>query len=274
VSQALARLGDLRLRQGRLDEAADLFARGGSQPLARLGLAVIALERGDPAEASALLDRFLGSVSEAEPTVRAWALELAVRAKTALGDLATAGNLLAELERTAQLLGTSPLAASVAAARGVLARARQEYDSAAACFEKSADLYEQGSAPFEAASSRLDLADALAQLGRREAAEREGRSAQQTFARMGADRAGARAAQLLRELAHPSRAVAEKSVDLTARQREILRLVAKGLSNPDIAAQLKLSDHTVKRHVANLLTRLGLSSRAAAAVYAAQHGIL
>src|SRR6185503_20023277 len=48
VSQALARLGDLRLRQGKLDEAADLFARGGSQPLARLGLAVIALERGDP----------------------------------------------------------------------------------------------------------------------------------------------------------------------------------------------------------------------------------
>src|SRR6185503_2981911 len=102
------------------------------------------------------------------------------------------------------------LAASAAAARGVLARARREYDAAATCFEKSADLYEEASAPFEAACSRLDLAAALAHLGRRDAAEREARSAHQTLVRMGADRAAARATQLLREVAHPSRAIAEK----------------------------------------------------------------
>jgi len=50
--------------------------------------------------------------------------------------------------------------------------------------------------------------------------------------------------------------------------------VAQGLSNPEIAARLRLSDHTVKRHVANLLTKLALSSRAAAAAYAAREGLV
>ena len=50
--------------------------------------------------------------------------------------------------------------------------------------------------------------------------------------------------------------------------------MAQGLSNPEIAIRLRLSDHTIKRHVANLLTKLGLSSRAAAAAYAARQGLL
>ena len=61
---------------------------------------------------------------------------------------------------------------------------------------------------------------------------------------------------------------------LTGRELEVLRLVAQGLSNPDIAARLRLSDHTVKRHVANLLTKLRLPTRAAAAAYAAKQGLL
>ena len=70
--------------------------------------------------------------------------------------------------------------------------------------------------------------------------------------------------------AEPSPAPSE----LTRRELEILRLVAQGLSNAAIAKRLRLSDHTVKRHVANLLTRLGLPSRAAAAAYAAREGLL
>ena len=66
----------------------------------------------------------------------------------------------------------------------------------------------------------------------------------------------------------------DRASALTDRQLEILKLVAQGLSNPEIAKRLKLSDHTVKRHVANLLTKLRLPTRAAAAAYAAQHGLL
>jgi DNA-binding NarL/FixJ family response regulator len=61
---------------------------------------------------------------------------------------------------------------------------------------------------------------------------------------------------------------------LTGRQIEILRFVSHGMSNADIAQRLKLSEHTVKRHVANLLLRLDLPSRAAAAVYATREGLI
>jgi DNA-binding NarL/FixJ family response regulator len=66
----------------------------------------------------------------------------------------------------------------------------------------------------------------------------------------------------------------EASPGLSAREREILRLVARGLSNPAIAAELALSEHTVKRHVANILVKLNLPTRAAASAAAARAGLL
>ena len=60
---------------------------------------------------------------------------------------------------------------------------------------------------------------------------------------------------------------------LTSREREVLDLVADGLSNAAIAQRLRLSDHTVKRHVANILLKLDLTSRTAAAAFAAHHGL-
>ena len=62
--------------------------------------------------------------------------------------------------------------------------------------------------------------------------------------------------------------------DLTGREREVLRLLAEGLTNRQIAARLVVSEHTVHRHVSNILRKLGLPSRAAAAALAAQAGLL
>jgi pimeloyl-ACP methyl ester carboxylesterase/DNA-binding CsgD family transcriptional regulator len=73
--------------------------------------------------------------------------------------------------------------------------------------------------------------------------------------------------------APPAAAAASELARLSAREREILGLVARGLTNPDIARELDLSDHTVKRHVANILLKLDLTSRAAAAAFAAHHGL-
>jgi DNA-binding NarL/FixJ family response regulator len=72
------------------------------------------------------------------------------------------------------------------------------------------------------------------------------------------------------------RAAADKApvTDLSPREVEVLRLVADGLTNPAIAERLVISEHTVHRHLANILTKLGLSSRAAAAAWAAQRGIV
>ena len=85
---------------------------------------------------------------------------------------------------------------------------------------------------------------------------------------MRAEREAQRAAALVRELASAEAGVA--ATNLTKREVEVLRLVAQGLSNPVIAERLVLSEHTVHRHLANLLAKLGLSSRAAAAPW--RHG--
>jgi LuxR family maltose regulon positive regulatory protein len=276
ATQALARLGELRLRQGRLDDAERLFTAAGAQPLARLGQAALALERGAPADAAAELERFLAHVGETEPTMRAGALELAVRAHVACGDVAAAERARAELQQIAQTLGTAPLAAAAAAAEGTLLRHRGDAAGAARRFEAAATGYESSGAPLETARVRLDLAAALAAAGggggQGAGAERVARQALETFQALGAERDAKRAQELLDRLAGPKRPGGKGQ--LTGRQLEILRLVAQGLSNPEIAGRLRLSDHTVKRHVANLLTKLRLPTRAAAAAYAAQQGLL
>ena len=61
---------------------------------------------------------------------------------------------------------------------------------------------------------------------------------------------------------------------LSGRETEVLRLVAAGLSNREIASSLVLSEHTVHRHVANVLRKLAQSSRAAAAAHATRAGLI
>jgi NarL family two-component system response regulator LiaR len=79
------------------------------------------------------------------------------------------------------------------------------------------------------------------------------------------------ARRVLRELAHPSAPAAEDA--LTEREIEVLRLVAHGLSNKDIAARLNLSERTVRSHVSTILGKLQLSSRTQAALYALRTGL-
>ena len=269
---ALARLGDLRLRQGRFDEADRLFEQSSSQPISRLGRAQLALERDEADEAVALLQQFLDDLGASEATARAGALEIAVRAHATRGDMVAAERALAELERIASALRTPPLAAGVMNAQGVLQHRRGDLAAAASSFEKSADIFEQGGAPFESARTRLDLAAVLRDTGSKEAAEREAHRAMETFRSLGAKHEELRAKSFTPSLA--SVKGIRQHAQLTERQVEILRLVAQGMSNPEIAKRLRLSEHTVKRHVANMLTKLGLASRAAAVAYAAKEGLL
>lgn len=270
--QALARLGELRLRQGRFEEATRLFDQSIAHPLGRLGHAALLLEGGSTEEAAAELNRFL-SQAQAEPTIRAGALELAVRIHVARGDVPAAGRALEELQQIAARLETAPFAASAAAAEGVVRRHSGDQSAAADCFDKAAELYQRSGAPFETARAKLDLSEALAATGRHGAAEREARQAREIFRGLGAQHEEARAGASLHRPAAAAHQGARKA-GLTPRQVQILRLVAQGLSTPGIATLLGLSDHTVKRHVANVLTRLGLPSRAAAVAYAAREGLL
>jgi len=274
----IARLGELRMRQGRFDDAERLFDQSSSHPISRLGKAALLLEQGNAEQALVVLRQFVGDVAAKEATTRAGALEHFVRAHVARGELEAAELALTDLSDIAAALGTMPLAASAESARGVVRRGRGDNVSAALYFANAADLFEKSGAPFETARAWLDRAASLSDAGGSTNlgdAQRDARCARDTFRSLGATREVERADALLKQLepaphtVHPT-----PHTQLTARQLEILRLIAKGLPNAQIAKRLKLSDHTVKRHVANLLTKLGLASRAAAVAHAAKEGLL
>ena len=155
-------------------------------------------------------------------------------------------------------------------ADGVLACARGDHERARALLEDAVDAFERSGAPFEAARARLELATCLLALGRAGSAEREATAALDRLLELGAELDAGRARRILASAVGsgvPPR-------DLTPREREVLRLLADGLTNRQIAERLVVSEHTVHRHVTNLLRKLDLPSRTAAAAYAVRSGLL
>jgi LuxR family maltose regulon positive regulatory protein len=275
AGDAVVRLGDLRRRQGRLVEAARLFEAAGSHPLALIGTAEIALDRGDARAAAELAERYLRRLPPQNRTDRSTGLELMVRALAAGGDLDGARTALAELTSIVALMMTRPLRAFASRAAGWVALAAGDADEARRHLEDAVDHFLQSGAPFELATARLGLARALAHGGRAEEAAAETQRALDLLTELKAEFQMGRARALLDELAPAPRATARGTYgSLTAREVDVLRLVAEGLSNQAIAERLFVSEHTVHRHIANILNKLSVSSRAAAVAQAARHGLL
>jgi DNA-binding CsgD family transcriptional regulator len=253
----LVRLAELRRRQGRTGEAEELLARAASHRLHALVDGLLALDRGDAEVAQDAAARFLRRIAPPDRFERVAGLELTVRAGVAGGDMDAARQAAEELEGIAEATPNGPLRAAAALAQGRIAAAEGEV-TAAALIEDAADLLESAGTGYEAARARLELAAALRRAGRDAAASR----------------AESRARDALAELGAP---VAERLVGgLSPRETEVLRLVARGLSNEDIAHRLVLSVRTVERHVANVYAKIGASGRTARAIataWAHSHGI-
>ncbi len=261
TAEATIRLGDLRRRQGRLDEAEALMRPLEWHPLAMLGLAEIALECGRLQEAAERVDTYLRRIPEGNRLGRAAALELQVRIDAASGDHARAAQTTEELKAIALAVGTGPLQGAACFATGVLARATGDMQHARTCLEDAVASYERGGTPFEAARARMELAAVFTALERPDRARDETASARRTLEHLGAhDRL--------------EQSSTSELPTLTPRQIEILRLVAQGMSDAEIASALGISAHTVHRHVANILLRLDAPTRAAAATQAAIDGLI
>lgn len=265
-----ARLGELRRRQGDLDAAEAAFRRAGEHPLALLGRAAVALDRDEPELAGELAARLLRHAPVAQTTARADALLLRVRAAASLGRLEEAKEAADELADYAERARTLPLRAAAAFGRGCLASAEGKEEEAIVAFEEAVGHYDAGGAPFEAAETRLELGRTLLKLGRERPGEREVELARRAFEELGAQRLLLEARQLLGTGEQDS----APDLPLTRREVEVLGLVAEGLTNAEIATRLEISPHTVKRHVSNMLVKLGESSRAAAVAQATRAGLL
>jgi DNA-binding NarL/FixJ family response regulator len=271
-AEALARLADLRLRQGRLEEAEALLPeRGGGRAAARTA-ARLRLARGEPSVAAGLLERSLED--DGQPGIHgerhlraAAALETLVAAQLALEDLGAATAAAARLAELAGAEGDSQVAAMAAQAGARVAAATERPQEARRLLERALGLFSDNDLPYETALARVELARALAGANP-ELAVAEARTALGAFERLGAKGAADAADALLRSLGAPGRTGPKRVGVLTRREQEVLRLVGLGLSNPEIAQRLFISRKTAAHHVSNVLAKLGVRNRAGAIAYA------
>ena len=273
VGDAVARLGELRRRQGRSSDAEELFARSETHSITLLGRAALALDRGQPSEAAELADRYLRRFPDPTRVERGAGLEVLIAALARLGEHEHAEESLRQLREIATRARTRPLLAALQLSEGTLSAARGDHDAARRSFEDALDLLTASDARFDAARVRLDLASSLSAIGRHDRAKREIEAAVSDFRELGADTELVRAEAMLSNLRNTASMANTPLAVLSRRELEVLRLVADGLTNHEIAQRLVLSEHTVNRHVANILRKLGLPTRAAAASLAGRHGL-
>jgi ATP/maltotriose-dependent transcriptional regulator MalT len=267
IARAWHLQGDVLRLMGRFEEAEESYreaSRLGVEP--QPGLALLRLAQGTTDKAAAGIRRALGETTD--PAARAHLLPASVEIMLAAGELEAARQACAELDEMAAAYGTELLRALGAQARGALELAMGNGDSALLQLREASRLWQELEAPYELATSRVLLGGARRLAGDEDGFQLEVDAARGVFEQLGANPAvewvdSLRAGRAARE-AH----------GLTSRELEVLQLVAKGKSNRDIATELVISEHTVARHVQNIFTKLGVTSRTAAGAFAFEHDLV
>jgi DNA-binding CsgD family transcriptional regulator len=264
---AFYRQGELLRLQGELEAAEEAYreaSRRGWEP--QPGLAQLRLAQGRADVAAAAIRRAAGEVSQ--PLKRAGLLAASVEIMLAIGDLEQARGACRELGEIAENYESRMLTAMVEQAGGAVDLAGGDAQSALVSLRRAWQMWHDLEAPYEAARVRLLVGQACRLLGDDDTAAMELAAARSVFTDLGA-------APDLAHLDSLTRSAA--SVDthgLTSRELQVLRLVSDGQTNKAIAAELFLSERTVHRHVSNIFTKLGVSSRAAATAYAYEHKLV
>jgi DNA-binding CsgD family transcriptional regulator len=267
VGAACYQQGELHRLRGDFAQADEWYRRAsqaGRKP--HPGFALLRLAQGQIDAADAAVRRMLLDVGDKR--ARARVLGACVDVMLASHDLQGARDAADELSRIAVELDASYLHAAAAFASGLVTLAAGDPVAALACFRQSWTGWQELDAPYEIARVRAAIGLAYRQVGDEDGALMEFEAAQETFERLGATPDAGRIAALL---APSSASVAGP---LTGREVEVLRLVATGKTNRQIAAALAISEKTVARHMSNIFTKLNLSSRAAATAYAYEHKLL
>jgi DNA-binding CsgD family transcriptional regulator len=264
---AFYRQGELFRLQGEFGASEDAYreaSQRGWEP--QPGLAQLRLAQGRSDVAAAAIRRAAGEVSE--PLKRVGLLAASVEIMLAIGDLEQARGACRELREIAESYDSRMLTAMVEQARGAVGLAGRDPRSALASLRRAWQLWHDLEAPYEAARVRVLVGQACRLLGDDDTATIEFAAARNVFADLGAAPDLAHLDSLARG------AAAVEAHGLTSRELEVLRLVSNGQTNKAIAAQLVLSERTVHRHVSNIFTKLGVSSRAAATGYAYEHKLV
>jgi ATP/maltotriose-dependent transcriptional regulator MalT len=264
---ALSRLADLRIRQGRVEEAALLLEGYEEHPLAIRAASRLHLAGGRPSLASGLLRRRLEFVG-VHSALAAPLLSMLVEAQLAIGNTSSATDSAHHLAELARTTGQRSVIADSELALGAASLAAGDPD-ALLHLDRAAELYAALEQPLEAGRARA-LAARARNADEHDLAVADVRSAMATFEGLGARRDFDAAAEQLRSMGVAAAPGPRGFGSLTRREDEVLRLMAAGLSNGELADRLFISSRTVEHHVSNVLHKLGLRTRAEAAAYVAR----
>ena len=279
VSSSTVRLADLRRRQGKWEEALTLFDEVPSHSLKPLSCADLAYDKGEYEMAENLAERHLRKIPPSTPIERVTGLELLMRIYIKRNKTEEALTLLNELKQTSALINTLPLKAAALSAEGIYDYATKNYETSKHWLEDAVDLYDKVILPFEASRSRLALAEVLMNLRQYSQAESELNIAINVFRKLGAEKDLAKAKYILKNLYNEKikPGARDNIYEFTGRELEILRLIAEGKSNEEMAEQLFLSVRTVEKHISNLYQKMGVSGKSARAFivsYAIRHNLV
>lgn len=275
VAYAYETLGRIRRRRGDLAGSAAALMRADELGMSPDGeWSLLLLARGDVAGAMRRITRSLAT-STSPPLRRSRLLPAAIEVAVVAGDQGAASTALTELEETAAAYGTLKLQATASLARSRVCLARGDWVAASASASVAVRQWLDLAAPYEVATARVLYARACRALDDHDAWTTSLELAAGVFRALGAaadladlDRFPGRPATT-----SPSRSRAHTRGSLSARELEVLRLLATGATNKAIAAALVVSQKTIARHLSNIFAKLGVSTRAAATAYAYEHGI-
>lgn len=258
-------VAELRRLRGDLagaEEAYEEAHRRGRDP--QPGLALVRLAQGRADAASASVRAALAAAS-GDPLARFRLRAAQVEIALAGGDVASARAASDELEEVAAAYPSSGFGATASHARGAVRLAEGRAAEALPVLREACRRWQELDAPYEAACVGTLLARAYEELDDPEAAARELGAAEAAFDRLGA-------AAATRQRTGPVRG-RQLPGGLTAREVQVLALVAAGKTNREVASSLVISERTVARHLSNIFTKLQLPSRTAAAAFAFEHGL-
>jgi DNA-binding CsgD family transcriptional regulator len=267
TGQALYQQGELHRLRGDFAaaEAAYRDANGyGREP--QPGLALLRFGQGDAEAAVAAIRRALGEARE--PLQRAGLLPAYAEIMLIVGNVEEARDAGRELEEIAAVSERPMLGAIAATVRGAVELAEGDAEAALFSLRRAWQVWQELEAPYEAARTRVLVGLACRALGDDDSAALELEAARDVFEQLGA------APDVARVDAHTVPAAPADTHGLSPRELEVLRLVAAGKTNREIASILVVSEHTVARHVQNIFAKVGVSSRTAAGAFAFEHDLV